>query len=136
MAAAEQWVGTPYSWGGGTSSGPSTGICGPNGAENDCNIVGFDCSGLTSYGWAQQGIAIPNYSVYQYTLGQHISESDLMPGDLMFYANDTSDPSTIHHVSMYAGSGMMVEAPYSGAYVQIVSAELGNGYIGATRIGT
>jgi len=136
VAAAEQWVGTPYSWGGGTSSGPSTGICGPNGAENDCNIVGFDCSGLTSYGWAQQGIAIPNYSVYQYTLGQHISESDLMPGDLMFYANDTSDPSTIHHVSMYAGSGMMVEAPYSGAYVQIVSAELGNGYIGATRIGT
>ncbi|MET3803593.1 cell wall-associated NlpC family hydrolase [Nakamurella sp. UYEF19] len=136
VAAAEQWVGTPYSWGGGNSSGPTLGICGPNGAENDCNVVGFDCSGLTSYGWAQEGISIPNYSVYQYTLGQHISQSDLLPGDLLFYANNTSDPSTIHHVTMYAGNGMMVEAPYSGAYVHVTSAEFGNGYIGATRIGT
>ena len=59
-----------------------------------------------------------------------------MPGDLLFYANDTSDPSTIHHVTMYAGNGMMVEAPFSGAYVHITSAEFGNGFIGATRIGT
>ncbi len=136
VAAAERWVGTPYSWGGGNSVGPTTGICGPDGAENDCNVVGFDCSGLTSYAWAQEGIAIPNYSVYQYTLGQHVSISDLMPGDLLFYANDTSDPSTIHHVTMYAGNGMMVEAPFSGAYVHITSAEFGNGFIGATRIGT
>ena len=136
VAAAERWVGTPYSWGGGNSSGPTLGICGPDGAENDCNIVGFDCSGLTSYGWAQEGISIPNYSVYQYTLGQHISTSDLLPGDLLFYANDTSDPSTIHHVTMYAGNGLMVEAPYSGAYVHITSAEFGNGFIGATRPGT
>ena len=136
VAAAERWVGTPYSWGGGSSSGPTTGICGPDGAYNDCNIVGFDCSGLTSYGWAQEGVSIPNYSVYQYTLGQHVSTSDLMPGDLLFYANDTSDPSTIHHVTMYAGGGEMVEAPYSGAYVHVTSAEFGNGFIGATRPGT
>lgn len=136
VAAAERWVGTPYSWGGGNSSGPTTGICGPDGAYNDCNVVGFDCSGLTSYGWAQEGISIPNYSVYQYTLGQHISTSDLLPGDLLFYANDTSDPSTIHHVTMYAGGGEMVEAPYSGAYVHVTSAEFGNGFIGATRPGT
>ncbi|MET3804633.1 cell wall-associated NlpC family hydrolase [Nakamurella sp. UYEF19] len=136
VQAAIRWVGTPYSWGGGNSSGPTTGICGPNGAENDCNIVGFDCSGLTSYGWAQVGVDIPSYSVYQYTLGQHVSQSDLMPGDLLFYANDTSDPSTIHHVTMYMGNGQMVEAPYSGAYVQIVSAKFSGGYIGATRPGT
>ncbi len=136
VAAAERWVGTPYSWGGGSSSGPTTGICGPDGAYNDCNIVGFDCSGLTSYGWAQEGVSIPNYSVYQYTLGQHISTSDLLPGDLLFYANDTSDPSTIHHVAMYAGGGEMVEAPYSGAYVHVTSAAFDNGFIGATRPGT
>jgi cell wall-associated NlpC family hydrolase len=59
-----------------------------------------------------------------------------MPGDLLFYANDTSDPSTIHHVAMYAGNGMMVEAPFSGSYVHVTSAEFGNGYIGATRVGT
>ncbi|GGL93663.1 hypothetical protein GCM10011594_11940 [Nakamurella endophytica] len=136
VAAAVRWVGTPYSWGGGNSSGPTTGICGPNGAENDCNIVGFDCSGLTAYGWAQAGVSIPSYSVYQYTLGQHVSIDDLMPGDLLFYANDTSDPSTIHHVTMYMGNGQMVEAPYSGAYVHVTSAEFGNGFIGATRPGT
>ena len=136
VAAAEQWVGTPYSWGGGNSSGPTLGICGPDGAWNDCNIVGFDCSGLTSYAWAQEGISIPAYSVYQYTLGQHVDSGSLMPGDLMFYADDTSDPSTIHHVTMYAGNGQMVEAPYSGAYVHVTDAEFGNGFIGATRPGT
>ncbi len=136
VQAAERWIGTPYSWGGGNSSGPTAGICGPDGAANDCNVVGFDCSGLTSYAWAQEGISIPNYSVYQYTLGRHIGMSDLLPGDLLFYANDTSDPSTIHHVTMYAGGGMMVEAPFSGAYVHVTSAEFGNGFIGATRVGT
>ncbi len=136
VAAAEQWVGTPYSWGGGNSSGPTLGICGPNGAQNDCNVVGFDCSGLTSYAWAQQGISIPRLAAYQYTLGQHVAISDLLPGDLLFYANDTTDPSTIHHVTIYAGNGMMVEAPYSGAYVHVTAVDFGNGYIGATRVGT
>jgi hypothetical protein len=37
---------------------------------------------------------------------------------------------------MYAGNGMMVEAPFSGSYVHVTSAEFGNGYIGATRVGT
>ena len=91
---------------------------------------------LTAYAWAQVGVSLPSYSVYQYTLGQHVSMDSLMPGDLMFYADDTSDPNTIHHVAMYAGNGQMVEAPYSGAYVHLTSAEFGNGYIGATRPGT
>jgi cell wall-associated NlpC family hydrolase len=136
VAAAEQWVGTPYSWGGGTSGGPTLGICAGNGAENDCNITGFDCSGLTLYGWAQEGISLPHYTVYQYALGQHIATSDLLPGDLLFYADDTSDPSTIHHVTMYAGNGQVVQAPYSGAYVEISPVDFGDGYIGATRPGT
>ncbi len=136
VAAAVAEVGVPYSWGGGNANGPTLGICGPDGAENDCNVVGFDCSGLTSYAWAQAGISIPAYSVYQYTLGQHISTGSLLPGDLLFYANDTSDPSTIHHVAMYIGNGQMVEAPYSGAYVQVTGADFGDGFIGATRPGT
>ena len=136
VQAALRWIGTPYSWGGGSSSGPTTGICGPDGAWNDCNIVGFDCSGLTSYAWAQVGVSIPAYSVYQYTLGQHVGMGSLMPGDLMFYANNTSDPNSIHHVTMYIGNGQMVEAPYSGAYVHTTGADFGNGYIGATRPGT
>ncbi|MTD13797.1 hypothetical protein GIS00_07555 [Nakamurella sp. YIM 132087] len=136
VAAALSWVGTPYSWGGGNTKGPTTGICGGGNAWNDCNIVGFDCSGLTSYAWAQVGISIPAYSVYQYPLGQHPSQSNLMPGDLLFYARNTNDPSSIYHVAMYIGNNEMVEAPYSGAYVQRVPAKINSNLIGFTRPGT
>lgn len=136
VAAAMRWVGTPYSWGGGNSSGPTTGICGPDGAWNDCNIVGFDCSGLTSYAWSQAGISLVALSATQWWQGQHISQDSLMPGDLLMYADDTSDPSSIHHVAMYIGGGQMIEAPYSGAYVHVTSAKFGGDYIGATRPGT
>ena len=136
VAAAERWVGTPYSWGGGDVSGPTLGICAGNGAENDCNVTGFDCSGLTLYAWGLQGITLPHYSVYQYTLTRQIATADLLPGDLLFYANDTSNPSTIHHMAMYAGNGQMVQAPYSGAFVEISPVDFGNGFIGATRPGS
>ena len=136
VAAAKRWVGTPYSWGGGNTVGPTTGICGPDGAWNDCHITGFDCSGLTSYAWAQAGVSIVALSATQYWQGQHVSQSNLLPGDLLFYANDTSDPGTIHHVAMYIGNGQMIEAPYSGAYVHITGAKFSGGYIGATRPGT
>jgi cell wall-associated NlpC family hydrolase len=45
----------------------------------------------------------------------------LQRGDLVFYATDTSDPGTIHHVGIYIGNGEMVDAPYTGAYVRIDS---------------
>jgi cell wall-associated NlpC family hydrolase len=136
VAAAERWVGTPYSWGGGDVSGPTLGICAGNGAENDCNVTGFDCSGLTLYAWGLQGVTLPHYSVYQYTLTRQIATADLLPGDLLFYATDTSNPSTIHHMAMYAGNGQMVQAPYSGAFVEISPVDFGNGFIGATRPGS
>ncbi len=119
----------------GDTSGPTLGICAPNGAENDCNITGFDCSGLTLYAWGLQCVSLPHYSVYQYTLIQQIATSALLPGDLLFYATDTSNPSTIHHMAMYAGNGQMVQAPYSGAFVEISPVDFGNGFIGATRPG-
>ncbi len=137
VQAALAWVGTTYAWGGGTVSGPSRGIrdYGVADSYGDYNKIGFDCSGLTLYAWGQVGVYLPHYSAYQYFSGQHVSASNLQPGDLVFYANNTSDPSTIHHVAIYMGGGQIVEAQQSGTYVKI-SAMRWSGYIGATRPGT
>ena len=42
-------------------------------------------------------------------------------------------PSTIHHVGIYLGNGMMVDAPYTGAFVRIDSMYSPGGLIGAVR---
>jgi peptidoglycan DL-endopeptidase RipA len=124
---ALRWLGTPYIWGGGDASGPTWGLAGPT--------VGFDCSGLALWAWAQVGIYLPHYSGYQYTSGQHVSVGNLMPGDLVFWAYNTSDPGSIHHVAIYLGGGQVVQAPQSGDVVRISSMWF-SGYIGATRPGT
>ena len=134
MAAAKQWLGTPYAWGGGDANGPTRGIHdGGTGDRNgDYNKIGFDCSGLALYAYAQVGIYLPHYSGYQYFRGARISKSNLQPGDLVFFAYNTSEPSTIHHVAIYIGDGMMIEAPNSGSYVRIRTLRT-SGYIGAAR---
>jgi len=69
---------------------------------------------------------------YQWNEGAHISTAKLRPGDLVFFAYDTSRPSTIHHVGMFIGNGEMVEAPYTGADVRISTFGRSD-YIGAVR---
>ncbi|MGZ6874695.1 MAG: C40 family peptidase, partial [Blastococcus sp.] len=98
----------------------------------DAGVVGFDCSGLTRYAYAQAGIYIPRNSTAQYRALPKVSRSNLQPGDLVFYATNTSNPSTIHHVAMYLGGGMMIEAPESGLTVRVTAMRWG-GYIGAVR---
>ena len=115
----------PYSWGGGTTSGPTWGQGGP---------VGFDCSGLALWAWGQVGVYLPHYSGYQYNSGPHISRSNLRPGDLVFWAHDTSDPGSIHHVAIYIGGGRIIQAPQTGDVVKI-SYMWSSGYIGAARPG-
>ena len=122
---AMQWLGTPYSWGGGNFSGPTWGTGGP---------VGFDCSGLALWAWAQVGVYLPHYSGYQYSGQPKVSRSNLQPGDLVFFAYNTSDPSTIHHVAIWLGNDQIIEAPNSGSYVKI-SNMYWNGFIGAARPG-
>ncbi|WP_395725816.1 excalibur calcium-binding domain-containing protein [Nakamurella sp.] len=135
--AAMQWLGTTYAWGGGDYDGPTLGIRDGGVADRygDYKKVGFDCSGLALYAWAQVGVYLPHYSVYQYT-GQSnkISRGNLQPGDLVFFANNTSSPSTIHHVAIWIGNNQIVEAPNSGSYVKI-STMYWDGYIGAVRPG-
>ncbi|MFC9971428.1 NlpC/P60 family protein [Spirillospora sp. NPDC127200] len=123
---ALKWLGTPYSWGGGTAKGPSYGI------EHGSGIYGFDCSGLALYAWSKVGVRLDHWTGTQWTSGPHVPLNQLRPGDLVFFANNTSDPDTIHHVGIFIGKGRMVEAPYTGARVRIASIYR-NGLIGATR---
>jgi cell wall-associated NlpC family hydrolase len=120
-------IGVPYSWGGGDENGPTYGFAQGAGTK------GFDCSGLTLFAYAQAGIHLDHYSQSQYDQGKRISSrSDLLPGDLMFFATNTSSPATIHHVSIYIGKGKMIEAPYTGEVVRVASADRSD-FIGGTR---
>jgi len=116
-AVAVRWayaeIGKPYVWG---AAGPDT----------------FDCSGLTQYVYAQAGIALLHYTGDQWTEGTRVAQSALLPGDLVFFATNTSDPSTIHHVGIYVGSGQMIDAPFTGADVRFDNV-FRSDYIGAVR---
>ena len=88
----------------------------------------FDCSGLTMMAWAQAGVALPHSSSAQFSSGPHIAESDLQPGDLVFYY------SPISHVGMYIGNGMIVNAENPGAGIRVTSLHT-MPYVGAVRPG-
>jgi cell wall-associated NlpC family hydrolase len=122
-AAGLSYLDTPYAWGGGGPNGPSQGIRDGGVADRhgDYRKVGFDCSGLTEYAYAQAGIAIGGDSRTQYASGgtRH-PFIDALPGDLLF-AGDT--PATIHHVAIYLGEifgrDYVLEAPESGDVVKV-----------------
>lgn len=100
-------LGKPYVWG---AAGPNS----------------FDCSGLTMYAWGAAGVSLPHSAAAQYDALPHVSQSDLRPGDLVFFG------SYIHHVGMYIGKGVMVAAPSSGRVVQVQKA-IRSDYAGAAR---
>ena len=58
--------------------------------------------------------------------------NQLQPGDLGFFARDTRNPATIHHVGLYAGNGTMINAPYTGALIRYDKIDK-PGYLGAVR---
>lgn len=124
--AAEAYKGTQYAWGGGGTNGPGWGW------GVDDGVHGFDCSGLTQYAYAQAGISLPRNSRAQYGALPKVSSNDLRPGDLVFWASDTSDADTIHHVAIWLGGDRILEAPQSGSVVK-ESAMRWRGYIGAGR---
>jgi cell wall-associated NlpC family hydrolase len=113
VAAARTQIGKPYQWG---ATGPAS----------------FDCSGLTGWAYAQAGVALPRTSRQQWWAGPHVALGELAPGDLLFWATDPTDPTTIHHVAVYVGNGRMVAAPHTGALVQEQPVYL-DGYVGAVR---
>ena len=101
-------MGVPYSWGGGTPSGPSTGV------DSGANIVGYDCSGFTRYAFAGVGVLIPKYSGDQYNTGRKIPQAQAKRGDLLFWG-----PGGSQHVAIFLGGGKMLEASGSAGKVTV-----------------
>ncbi|MDJ0340574.1 NlpC/P60 family protein [Streptomyces sp. H10-C2] len=94
VAFAYGALGLPYVWG---ATGPSA----------------YDCSGLTQAAWKAAGVSLPRTTYTQINVGQRVSESQLQPGDLVFFY------SGISHVGLYIGNGQMIHAPHPGAPVRI-----------------
>ncbi|MGD0882032.1 MAG: NlpC/P60 family protein [Acidimicrobiales bacterium] len=101
VSEAEQFVGTPYVWGG---SSPG----------------GFDCSGLVQYVYGQLGVSLPRTSEEQAQVGTPVASlSAAQPGDLLFFAGSDGTASSPGHVGIYIGNGEMIDAPHTGTSVQI-----------------
>jgi cell wall-associated NlpC family hydrolase len=99
LAFAIRQIGDPY-------------VAGENGPD------AYDCSGLTQAAYRSVGHQMIQYSVSQFAAGRKIPVNELEPGNLVFYASDTSDWTTIHHVGIYEGGGIYVEAPHPGDHVK------------------
>ncbi|PUB32105.1 cell wall-associated NlpC family hydrolase [Promicromonospora sp. AC04] len=93
VSIAMRYLGVPYVWGGTTPSG-------------------FDCSGFTSYVYAQVGIDLPRTSSAQRYAGTVVPWSEAQPGDMIW---------TPGHIAIYAGDGMQIEAPVPGKSVRYTS---------------
>jgi cell wall-associated NlpC family hydrolase len=90
---ALQYLGTPYVHGG---ADPSA----------------FDCSGLIMFVYAQFGISLPHYVPSQDAMGTTIPQSEAVPGDLVVFNTDDHD-------GIYAGNGMILDAPKPGGFVSV-----------------
>jgi cell wall-associated NlpC family hydrolase len=126
VRAALKWLGTPYSWGGGDANGPTTGICCSPSGHDDHHIVGFDCSGLVLYAYAQVGIRLPHLAQdISYSSGGQAIPRDftlMKPGDTIgfSYAPDGS----VFHIGIYLGDAKMIDSDSHGVSV----ATLTSGY--------
>jgi peptidoglycan DL-endopeptidase CwlO len=112
IAIAMQYLGVPYVWGGASPS------------------QGFDCSGLTTYAFAQIGVSLPHHAASQYNYGVPVSRDDLQPADLVFF-------NGLGHMGMYIGGGQFIHAPHTGDVVKISSIYedwYASTWVGARRI--
>ncbi|MEV5749638.1 NlpC/P60 family protein [Actinoallomurus sp. NPDC052308] len=75
---------------------------------------GYDCSGLTMMSWRAAGVSIPRVVPDQYNATHHVAQSDIQPGDLIFF-------SGLGHVGMIVDSGHFIHAPRTGENVMISS---------------
>jgi cell wall-associated NlpC family hydrolase len=100
ISVAQQFLGTPYMWGG---SSPTT---------------GFDCSGLVQYAYAQSGVTLPRVAADQYDVGTPVDRTQLQPGDIVFFKDSSG---YVHHEGLYLGGGKFLHAPHTGDVVKISS---------------
>lgn len=114
ISVAQSLLGRPY----------VSGASGPN---------AFDCSGFTSYVYSCCGKSIPRTSAEQYANSQHISKSELQPGDLVFFTG-SSPRSGIGHAAIYLGNGQIIHA--ANAKTGVCITNMYNSYYGPRYIGS
>ena len=110
VAQAKRFVGLRYLWGG-------------------LSAWGFDCSGLVWDVFRVHGLTIPRDADPQYRHGTPVARASLRAGDLLFWGSR----NYADHVAIYAGNGLMVEAPDSAHSVRVVPVRWDAFYLGARR---
>lgn len=113
---AMNFLHVPYQWGGATPQG-------------------FDCSGFIYYMFQKHGVpAVRTTSKELYDTGASVSQANLQPGDLVFFA--IASPGVIDHVGFYLGNGQFLSATRSaGIYPQsLTNSYWGPKYMGAKRV--
>lgn len=132
IEAARSQFGVPYVYGGGGPKGPSTSLL----AKGNFSDIGFDCSGLTSYAFAQAGITLPRTAATQWAATRAIKEvpaGSEQPGDLVFFSS-VGSVSAPGHVGIVIDPSRkkMIEAPQTGDVVREGSYDRGD-VVGYTR---
>jgi cell wall-associated NlpC family hydrolase len=122
---AKKYLGTPYSWGGGTTKGPSKGFA------QGANTVGFDCSSFVQFVTHQAtGKTIPRTTYQQFKAGTPVAKGKLQPGDAVYFEPGAQGPG---HVGMYIGGGQFIESPHTGATIRISNLNQRSDFVGARR---
>ncbi len=121
VSLAVRYLGVPYQWGGATPK------------------VGFDCSGLVKYVFGQFGVSLPHFAASQFYSPDAISVTpkQLHAGDLVFFTGSDGTRKEPGHVGIYIGDGYLIDAPHTGAFVQVDNLDerwFANNYVGARRI--
>ena len=91
VAVGQQYLGTPYVYGGATPSG-------------------FDCSGFIMFVYSQFGISLPHSVSGQAARGSKIAIADARPGAIVIMSG---------HDGIYMGNGLIMDAPRAGGVVSV-----------------
>ena len=110
VRAAYSQLGVPYRYAGATPG------------------VAFDCSGLTMWAWGLAGVSMSHGAQALFDEFPHVPINQARPGDLLF------SYSPIGHVGIYVGGGLMIHAPYTGAWVSLRRIDW-NKIVGVSRPG-
>ena len=117
VATAGDFIGTRYKRGGNTVS------------------QGLDCSGLVRLVFKDAlNVNLPRTAAEISRAGEKIDQSELQPGDLVFY---NTLKRGFSHVGIYLGDNKFIHSPSAGGQVRIESMELGywkKRFNGARRI--
>ena len=103
---AMQYLGVPYAYGGTSGSG-------------------FDCSGFTMHVYSNFGVSLAHGATPQLNNGYAVSQSELQPGDLVFFFGTYNTSSAASHVGIYVGGNQFIHASTSRG---VIISSLGESY--------